>query len=155
MRASNSRKCSYSSHSSLHYWRGCSDSTRSNSAHGGVSRVRSRRPSSAATYPRGGASPRLPRLYKRYDRGGTLTRTPGPQYSVVSRGWDSFQSEERAGAAEQTLRFIFTGFSWARTVSRAGASWGMRSWLLCLSLLLVVLADRSFASPYFDDGGES
>ncbi|KAL0111999.1 hypothetical protein PUN28_013317 [Cardiocondyla obscurior] len=28
----------------------------------------------------------------------------------------------------------------------------MRSWLLWLSLLLVVLADRSLASPYIDDG---
>ncbi|XP_011641024.1 uncharacterized protein LOC105429615 [Pogonomyrmex barbatus] len=28
----------------------------------------------------------------------------------------------------------------------------MRSWLLWLSLLLVVLADMSFAIPYFDDG---
>ncbi|XP_011052829.1 PREDICTED: uncharacterized protein LOC105145142 isoform X1 [Acromyrmex echinatior] len=28
----------------------------------------------------------------------------------------------------------------------------MRSWLLWLFLLLVVLADRSFANPYFDDG---
>ncbi|XP_018348266.1 PREDICTED: uncharacterized protein LOC108752128 isoform X1 [Trachymyrmex septentrionalis] len=28
----------------------------------------------------------------------------------------------------------------------------MRAWLLWLFLLLVVLADRSFANPYFDDG---
>ncbi|XP_011696240.1 PREDICTED: U8-agatoxin-Ao1a-like isoform X2 [Wasmannia auropunctata] len=27
----------------------------------------------------------------------------------------------------------------------------MRAWLLWLSLLLVVLADRSFANPYFDE----
>ncbi|XP_018050692.1 PREDICTED: uncharacterized protein LOC108688787 isoform X2 [Atta colombica] len=28
----------------------------------------------------------------------------------------------------------------------------MRAWLLWLFLLLVVLVDRSFANPYFDDG---
>ncbi|XP_029165219.1 uncharacterized protein LOC114936249 isoform X1 [Nylanderia fulva] len=31
----------------------------------------------------------------------------------------------------------------------------MRSWLLWLSILLVVLADRGFASPYFDDGEDA
>jgi len=44
-------------------------------------------------------------------------------------------------------------FSWTRG-EPSGRIVGMRSCLLWLSLLLVVLANRSFASPYFDDGGE-